>query len=382
MRRVAITHVAQSAGGESRESLMDFTYQVNREILDKAGLKRADVGCIIAGSADIFHSGLSCANAFDWDGIGAFLKEGSRAEESAFSFIYGCMRILSGQYDTVLVTALVKGSENPDNDPITSFYGDPFYLRPLGMNESAVAAMQMRQYMDRYGIKEEQCAAVAVKNLGNALFNPYAHKKRRVSLDDVMGSERVYDPLKALECAPKSDGVVAVLLASEEKAKKLTGKPVWLSGYGCSMDHFIPGDRDLLKGELRKAAAKAYKMAGIRDPLKRIDVAEVCEPYAFQELLWCEQLGFCKEGEGGNLIESGMTGMDGSLPVNPSGGVLATNPYPARGLYRIAEAALQIKGQAGEHQVPKKVKTALAHSTHGFGGQCHSVIILSAQATE
>ena len=382
MRRVAITHVAQSSGGESRESLMDFTYQVNREILDKAGLKRADVGCIIAGAADIFHSGLSCANAFDWDGIGAFLKEGSRAEESAFSFIYGCMRILSGQYDTVLVTALVKGSENPDNDPITSFYGDPFYLRPLGMNESAVAAMQMRQYMDRYGIKEEQCAAVAVKNLGNALFNPYAHKKRRVSLDDVMGSERVYDPLKALECAPKSDGVVAVLLASEEKAKKLTGKPVWLSGYGCSMDHFIPGDRDLLKGELRKAAAKAYKMAGIRDPLKRIDVAEVCEPYAFQELLWCEQLGFCKEGEGGNLIESGMTGMDGSLPVNPSGGVLATNPYPARGLYRIAEAALQIKGQAGEHQVPKKVKTALAHSTHGFGGQCHSVIILSAQATE
>jgi len=335
MRRVAITHVAQSSGAESRESLMDFTYQINREILDKAGLKREDVGCIIAGSADIFHSGLSCANAFDWDGIGAFLKEGSRAEESAMSFIYGCMRILSGHYDTVLVTALVK-------------------------------------------VTEEQCAKVAVKNLANALFNPYADRKRRVSLKDVMSSERVYDPLKALECAPKSDGVVSVLLASESRAKKLTKKPVWFAGYGCSMDHFNPGDRDLLNGQLKTAAAAAYKMAGVRDPKKKIDVAEVCEPYAFQELLWCEQLGFCGEGGGGKLIDSGATQMDGALPVNPSGGVLATNPYPARGLYRIAEAALQIKGEAGEHQVGKKVKTALAHSTHGFGGQCHSVVILSA----
>lgn len=378
MRKVAITHVAQSSGVESRESLMDFTYRVNKEILDKAGLKREDVGCIIAGAADIFHSGLSCANAFDWDGIGAFLKEGSRAEESAMSFIYGCMRIMSGYYDTVLVTALVKGSENPDNDPITSFYGDPFYLRPLGVNESSVAALQMRQYMERYRVTEEQCAKVVVKNMGNALRNPCADRKRRISIEDVMRSERVYDPLKALECAPKSDGVVAVLLASESRAKKLTKKPVWLAGYGCSMDHFNPGDRNLLNGHLRIAAEKAYRAAGIRDPRKRIHVAEVCEPYAFQELLWCEQLGFCNEGKGGHMIDSGMTEMDGELPVNPSGGVLATNPYPARGLYRIAEAALQVKGEAGEHQVGRKVKTALAHSTHGFGGQCHSVVILSA----
>jgi len=378
MRKVAITHVAQSSGAESRESLMDFTYKVNKEILGKAGLKREEVGCIIAGSADIFHSGLSCANAYDWDGIGAFMKEGSRAEESVFSFIYACMRIISGRYETVLVTALVKGSENPDNDPITSYYGDPFYLRPLGINESSVAAMQMRQYMDRYGVTEEQCAKVAVKNLGNALFNPCAHVKKRVSLEDVMRSRRLYDPLKEMECAPKSDGVVAVLLASEEKAKELTGKPVWLKGYGCSMDHFNPGDRDLLDGQLKAAAARAYKMADIRDPRESIDIAEICEPYAFQELLWCEQLGLCDEGKGGELIDSGITEMDGSLPVNPSGGVLATNPYPARGLYRVAEAALQIKGQAGEHQVGKKVKTALAHSTHGFGGQCHSVVILSA----
>jgi len=378
MRKVAITHVAQCAGVESKESLMDFTYRVNKEVLDKAGLKREDVGCIIAGAADVFHSGLACANSYDWDGIGAFMKEGSRAEESMFSFIYGCMRILSGHYDTVLVTALVKGSENPDNDSITSFYADPFYLRPVGVNESVAAALQMRQYMERYKITEEQCAKVVVKNLGNALFNPYAHIKKRLTVDDVLKSERVYDPLKTYECAPKSDGVVSVLLASESRAKKMTGKPVWLKGYGCSMDYYNPGDRDLLNGQLPIAASRAYKMAGIKDPKKSIDVAEICEPYAFQELLWCEKIGFCGDGEGGKLIDRGKTQMNGELPVNPSGGVLALNPYPARGLYRVAEAALQIKGQAGEHQVDRKVKTALAHSTHGFAGQCHSVVILSA----
>lgn len=376
MRRVAMASVAQSSGIESKDTLMDFTFWVAREALAKAGLSRDELGCVIIGSSDIFHSGLSCSNSYDWDGTGAFMKDGSRAEESIFAFIYGCMRIMSGEFDTVLVTSLVKGSENPDNDTCTSFFADPFYLRPVGMNETAAAAMQMREYMHRYGVTEEQCARVVVKNLGNALFNPNAHVRKRVTVGDVLASRLVSDPLKTLECAPKSDGVVSVLLASEDKVKQFTDRPVWLKGYGCAVDHFYPGDRDLLNGTLTTAAAAAYKMAGITDPQKQIDLAEVCEPYAFQELLWCEQLGFCGQGEGGKLIDSGMTAMDGRLPVNPSGGVLAMNPYVSRGMYRIVEAALQIRGQAGEHQVGKEVKTALAHATHGFAGQCHSVVIL------
>lgn len=378
MRRVAITQIAQSSGVESNDSMMNLTYKVCKEALEKAGIKRKDVGCMMIASADIFHSGLSCANSYDWDGVGAFMKEGSRAEESLFAFIYACMRIMSGHYDTVSVTAIVKGSENPDNDTLTNFYADPFYYRPIGMNETVAAAMQMRSYMDRYGITEEQCAKVVVKNRRNALFNPYSHIKKRVTVEDVLDSEKVCDPLKALECAPKSDGVVSVVLASEDQARKMTDRPVWLSGYGSCMDHYDINDRNLLDGSLKVAAKKAYSMARINDPRKKIDLAEICEPYAFQELLWCEQLGFCGEGEGGRLIDSGVTEINGALPVNASGGVLSMNPYVSRGLYRIAEAALQIKSQAGEHQVPKKVKKALAHSTHGFAGQCHSVVILSA----
>jgi len=271
---------------------------------------------------------------------------------------------------------LIKGSENPENDTLTSFVADPFYSRPVGIQETTAAAMQMRLYLQRYGITEEQCAKVVVKNLGNALFNPYTHIKKRVSVDDVLNSERICDPLKAMECAPKSDGVCAMLLASEEKAKKLTDKPVWFKGWGSSMDTFYLGDRDLLDTQLKTAATSAYKMSGISNPRKEIDVAEICEPYAFQELLWCEQLGLCAQGQGGKLIDGGVTQITGALPVNPSGGVLAMNPYVARGLYRVAEATLQIKGKAGEHQVDGKVNTALAHSTYGFCGQWQGVVIL------
>ena len=376
MRKVAITRFAQSPGAESRENLMDFTYRVSKEVLDKAGLKRSEVGCVMIASSDVFHSGLSCANAVDWDGSGAFMIEGTRTEDSMYAVIYACLRILSGHFDTVLVTSIIKGSENPDNDTLTGFFADPFYMRPLGINETTAAAIQMREYLQRYKITEEQCAKVAVKNLGNALFNPYAHIKKRVTVDDVLKSGTVSDPLKSLECAPKSEGVASVLLAAEDQAKKFTDKPVWIKGFGSSMDHFNLGDRNLLNGQLPVAARRAYQMAGIRNPRKEIDLAELCEPYAFQELLWCEKLGFCGEGEGGKLIDSGATQMNGTLPVNPSGGVLAMNPYVSRGLYRVIEAAMQIRGRAGEHQVDKKVKTALAHGTCGFAGQSHSLVIL------
>ena len=126
-----------------------------------------------------------------------------------------------------------------------------------------------------------------------------------------------------------------------------------------------------------RPALQVDVVASTKEALIRLgDVAEITEPYAFQELLWCEQLGLCKTGEGGKLMDSGATRIDGDIPVNPSGGVLAMNPYVSRGLYRLAEVALQIKGQAGERQIDNVVKTGLAHGTHGFAGQFHAVAIL------
>ena len=379
-RKVAVCEVAMAPGRESGDYYLDQVYRVIKEVLDKAGIKREEVGTMVSAASDIFHGGVSCANAYYWDSGAAFLKNGSRNDgESLTSFMYGVMRILSGHYDTALVFGVCKGSENPDNDICTHFFTDPFYQRQVGLNETFAAALQMREYLERHNVTEEQCARVVVKNLKNALRNPYAHVKKGVSVEDVMGSKRIMDPLKEMECAPKSEGFVAMLLASEDIAKKLTKKPVWFSGYGSSMETFYLGDRDLLNGQLTTAAKRAYDMAGIKDPIKEIDVAEISEPYAFQELLWSEGLGFCEPGHGGKLIESGVTEIDGDIPINPSGGVLATNPYVTRGLYRLAEVALQIKGEAGERQLDRKVKRGLAHGTQGFGGQFHAVAILEGQ---
>lgn len=375
--KVGIVSVAQLSGGDSKDNFYDQAYWVTKEVLDKAGIGRDELGTIVSAASDIFHGSISCANSYYWESVGGFLKNATRQDgESLFALFYAVMRILSGQYDTALAIGLCKGSENPENDTLTSFYTDPFYQRQLGLNETLAAAIQMKLYMDRYNITEEQCAEVAVKNLKNALGNPYAHRKGNYSISDVLNSGDMADPLTKLQCAPKSEGMVAILLASEKKARELTKNPVWFRGYGCSLDSYYFGDRDLLKGPLTKAASQAYKMAGIQNPRSEIDLAEISECYSYQELLWSEDLGFCSEGEGAKLLASGATGRNGELPINPSGGVLSTNPYVSRGLQRVAETFLQIRGEAGERQVDKKVNTALAHGTHGFGGQCHAVVIL------
>ena len=376
-KRVAIVAVAQIGHNAAlNKNIREISYEVTKDVLNQVGMKRDELGTIITSSSD-FWQGISCSNSVYYEAVGAYLKNSSKTEEDGASgFMYGLMRVMSGHFDNALVHAITKSSEIPDLSTLTNLYADPFFQRPICLDDVSTAAMQANLYMNKYKITEEQAAKVVVKNLGNALNNPYAHKKGKISIDEVMKSPVMAHPLKTLDCATPSDGTCALLLASEEKAKKLTKNPVWVTGVGWCVDHQFLGDRDLLNGALRKAAKKAYDMAGIKSPLKELDVAEICEPYSFQELLWYEQLGFCKDGEGGKLIDNAVTGMDGQLPVNPSGGVLATNPYVARGLIRIVEAALQIMGKAGDRQV-SGMKTALAHSTHGFAGQHHSVVILA-----
>lgn len=379
LNRVAVVEVAQLCGPDSKDNFYDQAFMVTKELLDKAGLSREQLGTIVSASSDIFHGGISCANAYYWEAVASFLKAGTRQDgESLFALHYGAMKIMAGHFETVLVVGLCKGSENPENDTITLFMADPFYQRPLGLTETVAAALQMRMYMEKYGVTLEQCAQVSVKNLKNAMRNPHAHRKGPFSVEEVLDSPVKVEPLTELMCGPKSEGFVAVLLASEEKARQMAKRPVWLKGYGCSLDTYNIGDRDLLDGPLLEAAKRAYRKAGISDPKKEIDLVELTEPYAFQELLWMEKLGFCAEGEGAKLLGSGKTALDGDLPVNASGGVLATNPYVSRGLARVVECVLQIRGQAGEHQVDREVKTALAHGCHGLAGQCHAVAVLGA----
>jgi acetyl-CoA C-acetyltransferase len=375
-RRVAIVAVAQMGHDELFNlNIREIAYRVVKNLLTQAGISRDEIGTIITSSSD-YWQGISCSNTYYYDAVGGYLKNSSKTEEDgAFAFLYGYLRVMSGHFDTAIVHAITKMSEIPEPSALTNLSADPFFQRPAGIDDLSAAALQANLYMSKFGITEEQAAKVVVKNLGQARNNPLAFKRERVTVEQVLKSEELAYPIKALDCAPESDGTCAILLASEEKAKKLTEKPAWVRGVGWSVDDYFLGDRNLLNGALKRAAQKAYAMAGISQPLGEIEVAEICEPYSFQELLWYEQLGFCGEGKGGEFIDKGVTSLNGKLPVNPSGGVLAANPYAARGLIRIAEAALQVMGKAQERQV-SGVKTALAHSTHGLAGQHHSVVIL------
>jgi acetyl-CoA C-acetyltransferase len=169
---------------------------------------------------------------------------------------------------------------------------------------------------------------------------------------------------------------VAIILASEKKAKDITDKPIWVKGMGVCYDAHYLGDRDLADCmALERAAATAYRMAKIKNPRKEVDVIELGDEFSYQELLWLEGLGMCGRGEAGLLTESGMTAIKGKLPVNPSGGLLAGVPANVAGLNRVAEAVLQLRGEADAHQV-KNPKTALAQGHSGFCGQHQCVIVL------
>ncbi|MBI5604113.1 MAG: thiolase family protein [Deltaproteobacteria bacterium] len=376
MERIAIVGVGQTKYERRKkgEIFYDLVYEVTVKAMEDAGFTLNDIDNVITISND-FWDGRTISCMAVQEAAGAHDKNVSTVEgDGTFGAFYGAMRVLGG-FGTTLVVAHSKGSEG---DPrfITNGMFDPIYHRPLGIEVLSASALQANVYMEKYGVTEEQFAQVSVKNHGNARKNPLAQLPMNITVEDVMRSRKIADPLKLLDCSPISDGAAAIIIANEERARKAHKKPVWIKGIAhCSEAYFL-GDRDLADPiALKEAAKKAYAMAGIRDPLKEIDVVELYDAFSYMEPLWLEGLGFCGPGEGGRMIEKKISTMEGSLPVNPSGGVLSAHPVLAAGLARIIEGVLQIRGEAGEHQIDG-VKTALAQGINGPCGQSHCIWIM------
>ncbi|MBI4830787.1 MAG: thiolase family protein [Candidatus Lindowbacteria bacterium] len=377
MEKIAIVGIGQTKHERRKraDSFAELVYEVTTKALADASMTIKDIDNVITVSND-FWDGRTISSMAITDACGSNGKNVSTVEgDGTFGALYGMMRILSGYYGTTLVVSHHKGSESIMAQ-ITNAMFDPVYERMLGLDSITSTALQARAYMDKYGVTEEQCAKVSVKNHRNARKNPNAQLPMDITVGDVMKSRKLSDPIKLLDCSPISDGACAIILANEKRAKKVTKKPVWVKGVGYCAEAYRLGDRDLADPiALEAAAKKAYSMAGIKNPLKEIDVAEVYDAFSYMELLWTEGLGFCEPGKGGKLLEKGVTEMKGQLPVNPSGGVLSAHPVLVAGLVRIAEAALQIRGDAGKRQV-EDAKTALAHGINGPCGQSHCVWIL------
>jgi len=277
------------------------------------------------------------------------------------------MNIVSGLADIVLVVGVEKMTEVPTSvaTEIMGRAGDAIWEYPFGTTFPGYYAMIANAHMATYGTTEEQLAMVAVKNHYYGSLNPYAQMQKEVTLEKAITSFTVAYPLKLFDCSLITDGAAAVLLASEEKAKALSKKPVWIAGLGCATDAMRLGDRKSMTSleASREAARAAYKMAGIGP--SDVNVATVHDCFTIAEIVAYEDLGFCEKGEGGKLIEAKETYVGGRIPVNVDGGLKSKgHPLGATGVSMAVEISKQLRGEAG----PRQVKNAQIGLTHNVGG--------------
>jgi acetyl-CoA acetyltransferase len=292
---------------------------------------------------------------------------GSSAVREAF------MAVAGGFYEV----ALVVGAEKLYGKVQGALSGSDEDLEiDLGLVQPALYALRARRHMELYGTTSAQLAKISVKNHHNGCLNPNAQYQKEITVEEVLASRMIADPLHLLDCCPIGDGAAAVVLCSAEAAKKYSGKPVSFVASTLATGTINSGytDVELTREELTiRAAQEAYRTAGIGP--EDIDLAEVHDCFTIAEMTRIENLGFCKPGEAGKLIDEGTTEIGGRIPINTSGGLLAKgHPLGATGVAQIAEIVWQLRGQAGPRQV-KGAKVGLAHCRGGSvagteGGTC------------
>ncbi len=369
--KVAVIGVGQTKFRSKRRdvNIPEMIYEAVKMALDDAQMEPKDIDAILIGNMDHFE-GINFSEM--WTGLESapgYMKPVTKIATGGTTGsslgICGYYNIASGIYKNVLVVGWEKLNEGGATTGIITAF-DPLWERPSLAGALGPLALMANIYADKYGITPEQAAKVTVKNRSNAANNPFAHLQMpNITLDYVMSSQMISYPLRLHDCCPQSEGACALIYANREEAKKFSDNPAW---FKCvSTAHYYTFGTDDLMYDLPTAtiaSKEAYKKVGIKDPIKNLDVAEIYEPTSWAELSWTEALGFAEPGGGGKLLDEGITIMSGELPVNPSGGVLSTNPIGATALVRFAEATIQVMGRGEKRQVPD-VETALAM---GFGG--------------
>ena len=281
----------------------------------------------------------------------------------------GIMAIMSGLYDIVLVGGVEKMTNQPTPTVtgILATASDYPFEQWNGMTFPGLFALMATSHMHDYGTTEEQLAAVAVKNHSNGALNPKAHMQKEVTMEEVLKSRVVAWPLKLYDCSLITDGASCVILSKPKLAKKFTENYVHIIGSGQSQDTFCLHERESLTTikAAKMAAQEAYKMAEVRP--KDLNVAELHDCFTIAEIIGYEDLGFCRPGQGGKFVESGATALNGSIPVNTSGGLKSKgHPVGATGTAQIHELYLQLTGQADRRQVAD-AELGLAHNLGGSG---------------
>lgn len=345
-----------------------------REAIDRClqskDVAMRDVDAVVLGNMELFE-GVNHPEMLWVDAIGGtgrpVYKVNTGGTVGASVAIMCYYLVSSGLYERVLGIGYEKQSEGESQSAITTV-GDPVWERSVMAGAIGNFAVMASTYVAQSGVTPEQAAKVAVKARTNACLNPHAHLKMPdITVEQVVSSRVLALPVRQLDMCPTSDGACAVLVTSEDHATRLTPRPAWIAATATAHEQQFMGDSPQRLADMRTlqtVADSVYRQADITDPRRQLDVAEIYEPATYAELAMYENLRFCDKNQGGALMDSGATLIDGELPVNPSGGVLSTNAVGATALVRVAEAAMQVMGEAGDHQVPG-VSTALAT---GYGG--------------
>jgi acetyl-CoA C-acetyltransferase len=288
---------------------------------------------------------------------------------SGSAFFHAVSAVGAGLYDLVLIGGVEKMTSQPTPKvtEILAGAGDMDGEGRAGATFPALFAMIARRHMFQYGTKREQMAAVAVKNHANGAKNPLAHMRKVITLEQAMAGKPIAEPLNVYDCSLISDGAAAVLIAPLERAAEFTSKAVKVLGIAQTSDYVALDQKDdiTMFRAVKAAGEKAYKMAGVS--AQDIQFAELHDCFTIAEIIATEDLGFVKKGEGGPYVQQGCTALNGPRPVNTSGGLKAKgHPVGATGVGQICDVAMQIRGEAGERQIPRH-SLGLAQNLGGSG---------------
>jgi acetyl-CoA C-acetyltransferase len=368
------------------ESPKELAFEAARTALDEAGLSIRDIDCVVSVTAPDAFDGVHMKGEYLADGSGAWGRPYMRSYvgggSGVMGIITGWYHIASGHFRTCLVVGEEKmSSALPHPQGCFNAIYDQFVERPLGVNLLWIFSLEMHRYMHAHGVPLELFARVAQKNKRNGMDHPSAQEgiAGDFTIQQILDSEVIAWPVHRLMVSPVSDGAGALVLASDDFARRVTDSPVWVEGVGWCLDTSYWTNRDLYYPRyVERAARMAYEMAGIKEPRREIHIVEPYDPFAYKELHHLEGLLLAEKGEAPRLLERGFWDRDTEtgIPSCPSGGLLGVgNPIAAAGIMKVAEIFWQLMGKAGKRQVRREVRRGLAQAW-GDLMQVGTVVIL------
>ena len=383
--RVAVVGIGQTKYESVRGavSLPGLLREAVFRALEDAQMTLADIDAVVIGKAPDFFEGIMVPEYALVEAMGAVGKPIFRVHTagsvSGSTAIVASSMVEAGIHERVLTVGWQMQS---CSEAMWALSVTMPFQQQLVAGAGGYFAPYIRQYMERSKAPDDTGVLVALKDRLNALKNPYAHlHEHDITYESVKESLMLWDPIRYSETCPSSDGAIAMVLTNEaggDAAAAAGRQPAWVHGTAFRSEPAMAAGRDQVSPQAgRDCAAAVYAQAGITNPREQVDVVEMYVPFSWYEPMWLENLGFADEGDGWRLTHDGVTAMDGDLPVNCSGGVLSTNPIGASGMIRFGEAALQVRGMAGEHQIDG-ARTAVGHA-YGGAAQFFSMWVVGSE---